>query len=162
MISVDFISIWTKPLLVNFAALPAIFNSTCFNRFSSPTRYLGTSLVIVKVRSTFFSDVFGLTIESTSCNVFLMSNLLSESSNLSASILEISNMSLIKPSRIFPLVWIEFTISSCSSVSFVLCNMSVIPMIPCSGVLISWLILARKSDLAFVADKASSLTFLKS
>jgi hypothetical protein len=42
------------------------------------------------------------------------------------------------------------------SSSLVFINRSVKPMIPFKGVLISWLILARNSDLAFIAASAYS------
>jgi len=80
----------------------------------------------------------------------------------SLSIREKSRISFIMERRDSPLFLMVIRYSLCSGLRSVPKIRLVIPMTTFMGVLISWLILARNSDLAFAAASASSLALLRS
>ena len=70
-------------------------------------------------------------------------------------------MSDTSRSSVSPDPWINATISRCAGVSSVCDRASTMPMTPFSGVRISWLILARKSVLAWLATSAAALASIR-
>ena len=71
-------------------------------------------------------------------------------------------MSLITRSKASDEDFTMFRYSCCSASSVVSSSSSVMPITPFMGVRISWLMLARKSDLAWLAASAASLAFCNS
>ena len=82
----------------------------------------------------------------------------SSSSTFPASILDRSRMSLISESRCWPEAWMSCTYSAClalSSPNILSRSTSEKPMMALSGVRSSWDMLARNSDLCWLAASSS-------
>ncbi|MCY1376470.1 hypothetical protein D9M69_639610 [compost metagenome] len=72
-----------------------------------------------------------------------------------------SRMSETSRSSVTPEALIRLTISACSGDSAVRDRASTMPITPFNGVRISWLMLARKSDLARLAASAAILASIR-
>ena len=140
-----------SPSSVNLRALLTKLLRICCMRNGSPMRFNGTSRDICWISSMCFSSArpkCSLMVWFTSASKL---NCVDSISSLPASIFEKSSMSLIILSRVCdaPSIWIRFVCWSLSSAAR--CESLVRPIMALSGVRISWLMRARKSDFAFVA-----------
>ena len=144
------------PRAVNFAALLRRFSKTCLMRMLSPYSSLGRSGETSRISSTSFSFNLVMTIFATSYTMDIGSYFTSLTSILPDSIFVKSRISLIIVSSDLPasLIWLIYSLATGGSSS--LRAISAIPITAFMGVLISWLILARKSDFIF-PDFSSSL-----
>ncbi len=145
----------TSPDIVNLSALPTRFRRICRRRCGSPTRSRGTSAMTLSwaVMAT-ISEVFSMS--ST------RSNSTCSSVRLRASTLDKSRISLTRVRRLSPARLKIRTYSCCSFVRGLSNSRSAMPMMAFIGVRISWLMLARNSDLARFAASAISLAFCRS
>jgi len=116
----------------------------------------------LKSSSRFFAEAWYLIMSIVSLSNRKISVSSNSSSSLPASIFEKSRMSSMIPSNAFPDVLALCAYSSCTGVSLVLSKRSVKPITPLSGVRISWLMLARNSDLVLFAFSALSFSRLSS
>ena len=142
---------------VYLTALERIFISTCLMRCISPVTFscFNPFTWISSVCCLFLiSDCIMTT---RSCRSSPMLNSSSDKISRPLSIFDISNTSLIRLSNNLdaPLIF-SIQSSSRSRSSTCALAMAVIPMIAFMGVRISWLMRARKSDLAWLAFSAES------
>ena len=107
-------------------------------------------------RATFFSLALTASKSTASSTQAKRSKGTSSSSRSPDSILDRSRMPSMTPSRCVPAASIASTYSSCSEVSAVARSRLVKPTTAFIGDRISWLILARKSDLSWVACSATA------
>ncbi|MCW0416355.1 hypothetical protein NB689_002109 [Xanthomonas sacchari] len=147
----------TSPCSVNLMALPTRLISTWFRRSASPCsqRQPGGS------GSTIISTGLALVAEVISAAMFSSSSLRSNGADSRSmrpdSILEKSRMSLMISSRLRADSSI-FWIMSCAACDSALCRSRYsMPRIAFIGVRISWLMLARKSLLDWLALSAASI-----
>ena len=96
----------TSPFSVNFTALPSRLMSTCPIRNGSPLSVAGMDGSMSNTSSKAFSSALPRTKPETSFSIASTSNTICSISNLPASILEISRISLMIPSRWRPELWI--------------------------------------------------------
>ena len=128
---------------------------------ASPIRYAGKVSSKIKFISNPFCSACFSPISMTSSNSCKSSYLPSSISDLPDSILEISSTLLISEIKYPPERSILLAYCRISSFSLSLKIISFIPSITLIGVLISWLIFARKALLALLADCASILASSK-
>ena len=152
----------TSPFSVNFTALFNRLSSTCFSRVGSPNTPCGVSGAMRHASSTPFSSAFGTTSSTADSTVSARSIPSSSSSSAPASTFEKSRMSLMMVSSVSAASPMVVAKSRCSASSFVDASRLLIPMIPFSGVRISWLIVARNELFASFAASASSLACIRS
>ncbi len=146
----------TDPSAVNLTALDPRFSSTCLNRVGSPERTSGTSGPQETSRSTPRARALAARTPPTSARTSRTSKSTCSTSRCPASILEKSRMSLIRSSSERLETAIPETRCRWRSESGVTPSSSLRPTMPLSGVRISWLIVARKSDLCCEAVIARS------
>ena len=151
-----------RPACVNLTALLLRLMSTCCKRVGSPMRSVGTPGSISHTSVSSFSCARPATISMTFSSSSLSEKPVRSSSSCEASTLDRSRMSLIRLSRLSPARRKICTYLSCSGDSGVLASRSAMPMIAFIGVRISWLMLARKSDLVRLALSAAALACLSS
>ncbi len=133
----------------------------CPSLNGSPTRYWGTSGATVKISGRCFCSAGSPTISRTFFNTSSSEKGMRSRVSLPDSILETSRMSFIIAS--------SFRAAMSILVRYVRCLLSglarsarwAIPVIAFTGVRISWLILARNSDLDWFATSASILALLE-
>ncbi len=147
-------SISTWPFSVNFTALPSRLVTIWRKRPASPTTKAGRRGSTRTMSSMFFSATRAETSVATSSTASARRNGAGSRVSWPALILEKSRMSLMMVSNALP----DFTMTSVKvfwrGVSSVLASSSAMPSTPFMGVRISWLILARNSDLARSAASA--------
>ena len=134
---------------VYFTAFDSRLRRICLIRTGSPyTEGCSTSFMLTD-KWCLFPSISGLMICETSLRTSLRQKASSLRLTFPDSILDISSTSLISSSKCAPESWIFFRQSAVffSSPS-VFSAMAVIPRMAFIGVLISWLILDKKSDLA--------------
>ena len=145
----------TSPDLVNLIAFESRFKRICLNLVSSPLIFRGTvsSTLIFKLKP--FSVAWDKNIEFK----LLIMGKIEKSRNSRLrwpdSTFEKSSTSFISDIRASLLLFILIRKSSCSSFSLVSSSNSTKPIMPLSGVRISWLIVARKSLFARFALSAA-------
>jgi len=152
----------TYPLSVNLTPFTSTFRSACRSQYSSPHTQSGTSFPIVKVNGSTFA-LARVAALSTHCSIKLQrENRPKIRLSWYCSILLRSRTSLTRSMSCSPPLRIIENISRVSSV-WPSCSSSkpLEATTAFSGVLISWLVFARKSDLApaalFAATAASSI-----
>ena len=146
----------TSPSLVNLMALPTRFSSTCLSRVISPRATSGTSGATSQRSSSPFSSARTARVFSADSRLSRTSKSTDSRSSLPASILEKSRISLITVSKESADTFTVSRHSLCPRFSSVSRAKSVMPMMPFSGVRISWLILAKNSLFARLAASATS------
>ena len=145
----------TLPRCVNLMALPTRLRKICLRRVASPRNHCGTSGATPFLSTSFFCCACPLMSWLTSLTTARMSTGRASSVTLPDSSLDRSRMSLIKASRISPLLRMVSAYERCSSDRSVISSSCVMPSTPFIGVRISWLTTARNSPLA---RSASSIT----
>jgi len=146
-----------RPFSVNLTALPTRLVSTCHSRCSSPVSQGGTSAATRAIRRLprrSAATCCGLTTRSISPATAKGAV---SSSRRPASIFEKSRISLTMRSSVSPLLRTSVSRSRWSAVRSESSTTPVNPRIPFMGVRISWLMFARNSLLARLADRASWL-----
>ena len=149
----------TPPATVNFMPLPTILIRTCFS-FSISVSTSGRLAGRSRERSIFLASAWVWSISTTSKSSGESCIERITMSILPASIFERSSMSLIKPSRCFPLRLIfseKFNSFFPSTSPVFFRSMPEKPIMEFSGVLSSWLILATNSLRCRSASINSSL-----
>ena len=152
----------TSPESVNLIALASRFVRICRRRCSSPRSVPGTESAMKSVSSTPLACASGASIAPVESTTSRGSNGRSSRSSLPASIFEKSSTSLMTFSSASPELTAVSTSDRCSSLSGVSPSSSSMPITPLSGVRISWLMLATKSDLASDAARAWASARLRS
>ena len=147
----------TEPASVNLSALCSKFNSIWVRCALSPYRRKGTSSSIPTVSERRFSAACGCSIFCRRCTRSCRLNSTCLRCNFPASMAEMSSTSSTSSSKVCAAAWMTSAYSFCSAASRVLCNSSDMPMMPFRGERNSWLMLARKRDLAAFARLASSM-----
>ena len=146
----------TSPAGVNFTALDPRLARTCPSRPGSPRSTAGTSGWQPTSSSIPFSWAGPLRTSALWSNTARTSKSTSSSSSFPASIFERSRMSLMMPSRVSPAPCRPTASRRWWASRSVRSSRSLRPMTPFMGVRISWLIVARNSDLRREASMASS------
>ncbi len=152
----------TSPFSVNLTELLSRFTRIWRSRVTSPTMKGGISLANSQASSSLFSEAFSFIRSIAESTHSYRSKGCLSSSMRAASILEKSKISLMIVSSASPLLRIVSAKSRCSALSGVSSSSPLMPIMAFIGVRISWLIIARKEDLACVADSAASLAFCSS
>ena len=145
-----------SPRSVNLTALPTRFRRTCPSRPASPRTARGTSAWMSEASSSPLAAARGAWTTIASSRTALRLNSRTSSSSLPASILEKSRMSLMTVSRFSEQRRTVVRKSRCSGLRGVSRRRSVMPKMPFIGVRISWLMLARNSDLSRAWSRAAS------
>ena len=146
----------TRPASVNLTAFATRLVTTCESLVGSPQSTCGRDGSQATVRSRPRLRAVSPSMVVTSSSRVSTSKSSRSSSNRPASIFEKSRMSLMMPSRVRLAPCTPVASRCCSGVSVVRSRRSLSPMTPLSGVRISWLIVARKSDFCREASMASS------
>ncbi|OFA05196.1 hypothetical protein JAB9_08720 [Janthinobacterium sp. HH107] len=146
-----------SPRSVNLVALLSRLVRIWRRRTGSPRTCCGTSEAMRQVNSMTLRWMPLANSATTSSITWRRSKGMCSSTSLPASILEKSRMSSMMLSRLSPERCTVCTKRCCLGLSSVRCSNSVMPSTPFIGVRISWLILARNSDLARLAASASAL-----
>ena len=144
----------TPPTSVNLTALPTRLTSTCRSRPGSPLTTAGTPGAVSALSSSPLSRAGWARSPTTSSSTVRTSKSVSSRRILPASIFEKSRMSLTISRRASPEVRTDSAYSRWTGSSSVSSSTRVSPMTPFIGVRISWLMLARKSDLSCDASRA--------
>ena len=144
-----------RPLL-NLMAFPTRLYSTCRTRMASQATRAGSSGAMNSARSTSLATATGVSVAHTSSTRGRRSWSPTSKVRWPASILDTSRMSSMTARSPFPDCWMVRTASRSRSGRSAAARISAMPMTPLSGVRISWLIMARKVDLARLAASASS------
>ena len=141
----------------NLMALPIRLSSTWRSRVGSHSVQYG-KLGETKTDSSTSRESDSVSMSCAACSTTSRKwvGILSISS-LPASILEKSRMSLRMCSKANDESFTVPSMRRCSAPNSVCCKMSTMPTMPLSGVRISWLMLAKNSDLARLAEFAVSL-----
>jgi hypothetical protein len=145
----------TSPLAVNFTALLTRLIMTWRRRVTSPWMSGRRLSSTAYTRSSFFSAERGVRRSSASSRQVRSSKGCRSKSSLPASIFEKSRMSLMIFSSESAALRTVSTKSRCSLDSSASISSEVMPMMPFIGMRISWLVLARNSDLARLASSSS-------
>jgi len=142
------------PLLVNLMLLLMRLSRICLILSGSPNKYGGMlgSMWMLKLSPLLLSCTINKL--RRDWQLSLREKSIFSSSSLPASIFEKSRMSLMMDNRASPESCMVLTYCSWVSDSFVSPRISAMPMMPLSGVRISWLMWARNCDLA--ADAAAA------
>ena len=144
----------TSPFSVNFKAFPRRFNSTCRSRSGSPRRRNGTLEGTRRKVASPLNRAWGSTMATVCFTIAYRSKSFTSTETFPASIFDRSRTSCIRNRRVCAESSIVFVSSSCSAESGVPFSRSSIPMIPLSGVRISWLMFARNRVFARLASSA--------
>ena len=144
----------TSPAAVNLIALPSRLRQIWRIRPGSPRSPVGTSGSISSRSARPLSRARGATMAITRSRTVLRSKSMLSSSSRPASIRDRSRMSLMIVSRDSAESSTAAPNSRCSSDSGVSSSSRVMPMTPFIGSRISWLMVAKNSDLASLARSA--------
>mmetsp|Transcript_10965 Transcript_10965/g.20642 ORF Transcript_10965/g.20642 Transcript_10965/m.20642 type:complete len:265 (-) Transcript_10965:1298-2092(-) len=143
----------TSPSRVNLMALESRLSRICLRRSASPRTIWGSVWSRQHTTSRPFLEAMDDTLSSASSTTLCTSKSTYSNSSLPLSTWVRSRMSLMRLSSESEEDWMSLASSCCSWSSLVCSNSWFTPMMPLSGVRISWDMLARNCDLASLAAR---------